>query len=79
MFRIIFVFTEDPKEFLIGYLGQLKYSKDNRAQGPCLFNDSNVDSVFGILDPTNEGYVSYDQYKEGALRLNIFASKYSPI
>jgi hypothetical protein len=68
-------FTEDPKDFLIDYLGQLKDSKDNHTQGPCLFNESNLDSVFGILDPTNEGYVSYDQYKEGALRFNICASK----
>ena len=66
------LFPEDPKEFLLAYLDQLEDCKDRGAQGPCLFNTSNLDAVFGILDPTNEGFVSYEQYKKGALRLNIF-------
>ncbi|XP_059917811.1 EF-hand calcium-binding domain-containing protein 10 [Gadus macrocephalus] len=68
---LLFNRPEDPKDFLIDYLGQLKDSKDNHTQGPCLFNESNLDSVFGILDPTNEGYVSYDQYKEALITLGV--------
>ena len=70
---LINCFTEDPKEFLIGFLDQLKESRDNRVDGPCLFNESNLDSVFGLIDPTNEGYVTYAQYKEGEQRYtNIY-------
>lgn len=61
---------EDPKAYLIDYLGQLKEAKDNRVEGPCLFNDSNLDSVFGVLDPANEGHITSAQYMEGKQRID---------
>ncbi|CAL8263183.1 unnamed protein product [Merluccius merluccius] len=68
--NVLFYRPEDPKEFLIGFLDQLKESRDNRVDGPCLFNESNLDSVFGLIDPTNEGYVTYAQYKEGVSHID---------
>ncbi|KAG7281869.1 hypothetical protein CRUP_031118 [Coryphaenoides rupestris] len=69
---------EDPKEYLIGYLGQLKESKDNCVRGPCLFNDSNLDSVFGVLDPANEGYVTFAQYMEALATLGVSSTTECP-
>ena len=37
---------------------------------PCLFDESNINSIFGMLDPVNKGYISLEQYKEG----NLFSS-----
>ncbi|KAM4618355.1 EF-hand calcium-binding domain-containing protein 10 [Polymixia lowei] len=60
-----------PKEFLIEQLEQLKVSKQKSLGGPCLFNDSNLDSVFGILDPTKQEHITYAQYKEALATLGI--------
>lgn len=34
---------------------------------PCIFDDSNVRSLFGMLDVTGKGYITYEQYKQGVL------------
>lgn len=61
----VLVFLEQPREFLISQLEQMQASKLQAASSPCLFDDSNLDAVCGILDPTNQGYISYNQYREG--------------
>ncbi|XP_026876530.1 uncharacterized protein si:dkey-42p14.3 isoform X2 [Electrophorus electricus] len=60
-----------PREFLIAQLEQLRASKLSAADSPCLFDDSNLDAVFGILDPANQGHISYAQYKEALMTLGI--------
>ncbi|XP_066524681.1 EF-hand calcium-binding domain-containing protein 10 [Hoplias malabaricus] len=62
---------ERPKEFLVSQLEKLKATRDHAAESHCLFDDSNLDAVFGILDPTNQGYISYAQYKEALMTLGI--------
>lgn len=57
--------TERPNEFLITQLEQLRVSKMRSLDCPSLFNDTNLDAVLGILDPTNQGYITFVQYKEG--------------
>lgn len=58
-------FSERPQEFLIAQLEQLQVSKMRSLECPSLFNDSNLDAVFGIMDPTKQGYITFVQYKEG--------------
>lgn len=60
-----FYFTERPREFLIDQLEKLKESKHSQEYSPCLFNESNLDALFGILDPSHQGYITHAQYKEG--------------
>lgn len=43
----------------------MQASKFQAAVSPNLFDDSNLDTVCGILDPTNQGFISYNQYREG--------------
>lgn len=57
--------TERPNEFLITQLEQLRVSKMRSLDCPSLFNDTNLDAVLGILDPTNQGHITFVQYKEG--------------
>lgn len=52
----------------------MQASKLQEAGSPCLFDDSNLDAVCGILDPTNQGYISYNQYKEGK-GITLYAKK----
>ncbi|XP_076863391.1 EF-hand calcium-binding domain-containing protein 10 [Brachyhypopomus gauderio] len=71
MSMLFFYRPERPREFLIAQLEQLNASKLSGADSPCLFDDSNLDAVFGILDPVNQGFISYVQYKEALKTLGI--------
>lgn len=57
--------SADPKAFMIERLERLQKSKTSKRDYPCLFDESNVQSVYGMLDPTNRGYVTLKQYSEG--------------
>ena len=46
-------------------LEKLIKSRTTKLDYPCLFDDSNIESTFGMLDPTNRGYIKLQQYKEG--------------
>jgi len=44
---------------------------------PCLFDESNLVSTFGMLDPTKRGYISRGQYSQalstmGAISFNEY-------
>ncbi|XP_058842019.1 EF-hand calcium-binding domain-containing protein 10-like isoform X2 [Acipenser ruthenus] len=55
---------ERPCEFLITQLERLKLARTTSRDYPCLFNESNLEAIFGILDPTRQGYITVGQYKE---------------
>lgn len=61
----VFSLSADPKAFMIERLERLQKSKTSKRDYPCLFDESNVQSVYGMLDPTNRGYVTLKQYSEG--------------
>ncbi|KAJ8387006.1 hypothetical protein AAFF_G00161830 [Aldrovandia affinis] len=62
---------ENPREFLITQLELMKASRLQPLDCPCLFNESNLDAVFGILDPINQGHISLAQYKAALATLGI--------
>ncbi|XP_042268360.1 EF-hand calcium-binding domain-containing protein 10 [Thunnus maccoyii] len=62
---------ENPREFLVEQLEQLKMSQQSGVRGPSLFNNSNLDTAFGILDPTNQKYITFAQYKQALTTLGI--------
>ena len=55
---------------MIDTLERLQKSKTLKQNHPCLFDDSNIQSVFGMLDPTNRGYITMRQYTEGIRLFN---------
>ncbi|XP_023125022.2 EF-hand calcium-binding domain-containing protein 10 [Amphiprion ocellaris] len=62
---------ENPREFLIEQLKLVKLSQQTGVTGPNLFDDSNLDAVLGILDPTNQKYITFAQYKQALITLGI--------
>uniref|UniRef100_UPI00398F73AC EF-hand calcium-binding domain-containing protein 10 n=1 Tax=Pristiophorus japonicus TaxID=55135 RepID=UPI00398F73AC len=60
-----------PLEFLIDQLEQLKIARLTGTNFPCLFDDSNLDAVFGILDTTKQGHITLNQYTEALKTLGI--------
>ncbi|XP_043084504.1 EF-hand calcium-binding domain-containing protein 10 [Puntigrus tetrazona] len=62
---------EHPREFLIDQLEKLKVSKVHSGKPPCLFNESNLDALFGVLDPSRQSFITYSQYTEALKTLGI--------
>ena len=54
------------------YLEKLKDARTVERNYPCMFDDSNIKSLFGMLDVTGKGFITYEQYKQG-LKAFIFA------
>jgi hypothetical protein len=52
---------------MVSHLKKLMESRAIEMNHPCLFDDTNIRSLFGILDISNHGYINYEQYKRGNL------------
>ena len=57
--------TEDPKAYMKQFLEKLRDARTMQRNYPCIFDDSNVRSLFGMLDVTGKGFITYEQYKQG--------------
>ncbi|XP_070764223.1 EF-hand calcium-binding domain-containing protein 10 [Enoplosus armatus] len=68
---LFFYRPENPREFLIEQLEQLKMSQQSGVRGPHLFNNTNLKAVFGILDPANQTYITFAQYKQALATLGV--------
>ncbi len=62
---LVFFSSENPKEFLTNELEELRKARECEGPAPCLFDATNIRSVFGMLDTTGRGYITLEQYKEG--------------
>ncbi|XP_038637154.1 EF-hand calcium-binding domain-containing protein 10 [Scyliorhinus canicula] len=60
-----------PVQFLIDQLELLKVARQTQKNYPCLFDDSNLDTVFGILDTTKQGHITLRQYREALKTLGV--------
>ncbi|XP_063336342.1 EF-hand calcium-binding domain-containing protein 10-like [Pelmatolapia mariae] len=63
--KILFIYRpEKHRELLIEKLEQLKLSRQSGMRGPNLFDDSNLDVVFRIMDTDDKQYITFVQYKQ---------------
>ncbi|MEE6481312.1 hypothetical protein FKM82_012828 [Ascaphus truei] len=68
---LLFHRPERPREFLIKQLEKLKLARLLDGDYPCLFDDSNLDAVFGILDPSGQGHITGTQHMEALKTLGV--------
>lgn len=54
------------------FLEKLKDARTAQRNYPGIFDDSNVRSLFGMLDVTGKGFITYEQYKQGTNPFNCF-------
>lgn len=47
------------------YLEKLKTARTVQRGHPCIFDDTNIRSLFGMLDVTGNGFITFEQYKDG--------------
>ena len=71
MYKLV-MFSGSPKEFMIEQLESLAKARASRVDYPCLFDESNIQSVAQMMDPTGRGYITLAQYKEGTLVVVYF-------
>ncbi|CAH3038970.1 unnamed protein product [Porites lobata] len=69
--QLIYERPEDPKAYMKQFLEKLKDARTVQRNYPCIFDDSNVRSLFGMLDVTGKGFITYEQYKQGLETLGI--------
>ena len=60
--------SDNPKQFMIEQLVQLKNAKSTKKGYPCLFDDGNVQAMFRLMDPEARGFISAAQFAEGNTR-----------
>nr|XP_039268396.1 EF-hand calcium-binding domain-containing protein 10-like [Styela clava] len=68
---LIYNKPEEPREFLIEQLEKLKVAQQSGMYYPCLFDESNLHAIFGMLDPTKRGFISKDQYCEALKTIGV--------
>nr|CAB3241136.1 EF-hand calcium-binding domain-containing protein 10-like [Phallusia mammillata] len=62
---------DEPKAYLTQQLEKLKIAKQSGMYYPCLFDDSNLNSIFGMLDPTKLGYITREQFVAALTTIGI--------
>lgn len=69
---LVFNQPEDPRAFMREHIEQLQKAKSDPTQNPPVFiDDSNVRSVFGMLDLAGNGSVTSEQYLEAMKSLGV--------
>lgn len=64
MARLVYERPEDPKECMKKHIQQLLEAKTDpdEVEPPCLLDESNLKSMYYMLDVTKKGYISKEQY-----------------
>ncbi|XP_074124498.1 EF-hand calcium-binding domain-containing protein 10 isoform X2 [Sminthopsis crassicaudata] len=73
-FQLLYHRPDKPREFLQDMLSRIKIAKITSVDFPYLIDDSNLVSMFEIMDPTNQGFITPVQYKEALKNLGLLDS-----
>nr|XP_020762538.1 EF-hand calcium-binding domain-containing protein 10-like [Odocoileus virginianus texanus] len=68
---LIFFQPERPSEYLISILERLRIAKISGMALPFFMDNSNIASMFEMLDSSNKGSISFVQYKEALKTLGL--------
>ena len=69
---LVFHRPEDPRAFMRDHIELLRKAKTDLTQHPPVFiDDSNVKSVYGMLDLAGTGSITHDQYLEAMKSLGV--------
>ncbi|XP_036617133.1 EF-hand calcium-binding domain-containing protein 10 [Trichosurus vulpecula] len=68
---LLFNRPDKPRDFLLNMLARIKIAKITAVDFPYLMDDSNLVSMFEIMDPTNQGFITPIQYREALKNLGL--------
>lgn len=76
---LVFNRPEDPRAFMREHIEQLRKAKlDPTHSPPILIDESNVKSVFGMLDLAGNGSVTHQQYLQAMKTLGVSSFNRNP-
>lgn len=76
---LVYERPDDPKAFMRRYIRELQRARQNPEDDPpCFLDESNLQSVFGMLDVTNKGHVSLQQYQAAMKSMGVGQFNASP-
>lgn len=77
---LIYSRPDDPKAFMRSYIQQLQKAKCSAEdeEPPSFINESNICSVFGMLDITRKGHITHQQYLQAMQSLGVSQFNRSP-
>lgn len=62
---LVYERPKDPKLFIKEQLEKLKEARDRGVPPPSLLDESNILSLFGMMDLTERGFIKLEQYHAG--------------
>ena len=62
---LIYNKPEDPRKFIIEELKKLKEKEKVQKLGSSIFTDMDIQTMFGMFDPTGTGFITQEQCKQG--------------
>lgn len=70
---LVYERPEDPKSFMKNHIEQLLRAKSDpdEADPPCFMDESNLKSIFSMLDVTKRGYITKEQYLQAMSNLGV--------
>ncbi|XP_012602124.1 EF-hand calcium-binding domain-containing protein 10 isoform X2 [Microcebus murinus] len=68
---LLFFRPEHPRDYLITILERLRIAKLTGIAFPFYMDNSNIVSMFEMMDPSNRGTISFVQYKEALQTLGL--------
>lgn len=70
---LVYEKPEDPKTFMKNHIERLLKAKSDPddAEPPCFMDESNVKSIFLMLDITKRGYITKEQYLQAMGNLGV--------
>ncbi|XP_039105718.1 EF-hand calcium-binding domain-containing protein 10 [Hyaena hyaena] len=71
---LLFFRPEKPREYLISILERLRIAKITGVAFPFFMDNSNIVSMFEMLDTSNKGSISFVQYKEALKTLGLLTT-----
>lgn len=69
--QVVFHRPDNPKEFMIDQLTQLKNAKSTKKDYPCLFDIGNIEAMYHLMDPEGRGFITSAQFAEAMRTLGI--------
>lgn len=81
---LVYERPDDPKAFLKDYIDKLQRAQsvldvNQDAKAPCLIDESNLQSIFGMLDITHTGFISQEQYLKAMTNLGVTRFNQNPV
>ncbi|XP_051031251.1 EF-hand calcium-binding domain-containing protein 10 [Phodopus roborovskii] len=71
---LLFVRPKKPREYLISLLEQLRIAKLTGIGFPFFMENSNIVSMFEMMDSSGRGCISFVQYKEALKNLGLYTA-----